>query len=776
MGKFEEQLKHGYAERILDENIYAKEANKDLYDIEETGFQYDFEQVMDHLSNRMDDKSGFVNRTNRYFRDRHYATNKFHRYHRMDNNGTLAGDAEFKVEEYSEAYSYHSAFKRKGYSVDAKDAFMSMKDAMFEVIGEDNVNTSFLDKYKNRENVMKYRIEGMTAAAKVKSRSSMHEDYLISKAKLSCYLLLKEQLKELIDDATTEEDSKSVRKLSDKLVSLNKKIEKATSTLKKNTPKREEIWREQSDLADKSFIRGKKAEYSALTGKFSTEDTELLANLQLYTQEAEKEEWPMRTVLHDKNGKILNKGELDDKNWNEAHRNVEDNEELQNELEMDGIRRFIKMNPGPAEEVKNAAKYVKNNLRNYYELTKRALPYYKSKIGTDTFVGRYISEHKDFFNKIMLIDAIDKYVDFKLRSENCINFEDGQFIPEQDDEYTYKKDARGKLRRTRFGQGRENEEYDNLSAFYKVYNTNIRRKIGVKFSEDLRYQKRDVIHSAKRSSDGSRYFYIDANGNAKFVGNEEKTDNKNVELDEDSENDIAAYLYDEKDISEEEISINDNSLEEEKSENAEKIVDGMKALLKKEEEKVVNEDGKDYSFTESEYKEYAVLKVKQPKLTAKAYSVVLSKKKAEGDDKDPVNAETLNILMERVRRGFNYDKVNSLYQKAINKGSEDNGLEQYAEELMNGNMTIYFKSVNAINKIEKGMKEKPFISNTVRESPDFMRLLLTAQMFKKFFSNYVAVKYHINVDREAKKAVYEDNSEDNRIIAEKKKFLDKISG
>lgn len=77
-----------------------------------------------------------------------------------------------------------------------------------------------LQKYNQREEIMKLRMEGMVAAAQLKSKQgNMH--HLMTRAKYSCYMILKDQLTHLIKEPQSAQDK---RKLEDKLKAVNSKL------------------------------------------------------------------------------------------------------------------------------------------------------------------------------------------------------------------------------------------------------------------------------------------------------------------------------------------------------------------------------------------------------------------------------------------------------------------------------------------------------------------------------------------------------------------------
>ncbi len=618
MGKFEDQLK---LNKTKEANLF--EASATLYDNDDTEFQYDYDQVIQHLNNRFKDTAHFANRTDRYFKDTAYAKAKYNRYRNLSGD-TEGEDKSASLDEYAEEYSYHSAYKRKKAAGEASDSFEKMSNAMKTLERDDASGQSLLKRYKNREKVMKYRIEGMSKAAEVKSRSSKHEKYLVSKGKLSCYMLLNEQLEALMDEARQNRDMVSYEKLAGKRGELLEKIKKETKTLRKYTPKREEIWREESKLYFDDFLKYRHDQYISITGEFGEKDAELLTNLKEYQEESEKNEWPLRTVLHDAHNRLLNRGEKDNKEWNDLYKNTKDKNALKI-MEDDAIDRFKKLSIPSLKELKDPSKYVYDNLINYCELFKRALPYYKSKIGSKNYVGNYISQNKDFMAKIMLADAIDRYIDFRLRADNSIIYNKKTDVFEAESNRKYRPFLiDGKRKRNRFGEGEEKGELENLKKFYSQYNKLLSNK-----GESITLSNYDDMEDYDVATYNNGSFFSIDNEKVRFVHyDEEKTKNKkknvNPELD---------LRIDEKRKA---FKVNDENIENE--------VGNLKVEEQKVEEKV------------------EVEKVEEQKVEEKIEDQKLQNKKAEDNKEEEKKEENKNA---EANAGGQREEVKAENQKNI---------------------------------------------------------------------------------------------------------------
>ena len=180
-------------------------------------YDYDPDQLLKYFENRNKDAAEFEKRTKYYFTDQRVGEAKATRY------SALAQGNDRTLNDYARAHSYHCASKRKNYATKASGYFTEMQSRMQSYADNEQLLTS-VQKYARQEEIMSYRIKGMHAAAVVKAKSSQHGDYLSYRGKLSCYMILKDQLEHLIE---TETKINLKRQLESKLKSLNKNITSA---------------------------------------------------------------------------------------------------------------------------------------------------------------------------------------------------------------------------------------------------------------------------------------------------------------------------------------------------------------------------------------------------------------------------------------------------------------------------------------------------------------------------------------------------------------------
>ena len=173
----------------------------------------------------------------------------------------------------------------------------------------------------------------------------------------------------------------------------------------------------------------------------------------------------------------LSKAEKENLEWNKEYDKADDAGKLA--MQRQALKRFMKMPLPSAETIKGskAGKYIIANIRDYYDLTKRALPYYKNLMnnpGNDP-IGLEIQNDAKLRARINYIDAIDKYLDYRLRRDHQICFGEYGAEFESDPLYKYTKNARGRVTRQRKygdderGHSRSNEEFAALNDAFRAF-------------------------------------------------------------------------------------------------------------------------------------------------------------------------------------------------------------------------------------------------------------------------------------------------------------------
>ncbi len=452
------------------EQLFFNDAKHKIIEVPEAGdnetvFDYDADQLMEYFENRNKDEESFQRRTDFYFRNEDKAQSKVVSYRELESNRQL-------LVPLSERYSNRWSYKRSSKAGDAADYYAQMAKLITKYKDDDDMNISSELKYKHKEEIMKYRMKGMKKAAVVKGRGDKHEEFLEARAELSCYMLLKDQLTHYI---SAEEDPLTKKNLEEKLETLNEKIAKAYKNLKKVTPKAQEIWRETTDY--KRRLHSCKQEYSKEYPGISQKSSELLFNLREIESNESTNEWPLQSVLKDHNNATINKAESENQTWNNNYQRAieKGDEETQRAMEREAIEKFDKMHVPTSDEIldQGAHPYIMNNLREYYVLTQKALPYYENN-KDNPVVKEYINEHPEFEDKLIYLKVLSNYISYRLGKHYNI-------------EISHKKNEKinSSFRyntRLNYRDTNDNYEKERLKSAFRAYTSSADR---IQFQKDL---------------------------------------------------------------------------------------------------------------------------------------------------------------------------------------------------------------------------------------------------------------------------------------------------
>ena len=460
MSKFEEYKKKDSIVELSD--FINVEKNKELPSEDEFSYKYDPDQLMEKYENRNESEEDFEKRTRYYFKDSAFARAKADRYRNISGKDAM-------LNKYAKMHSNRSASKRKSRAEDAAAAFSAMEMKIYVNNSDDESKLDTVTIYKRREEVMRLRMKGMIAAAKVKGKSDLQEEYLKGRAKLSCLMILKDQLNHLINDA---ENQKNRTKLNSKLKSLDKEIASAYKSVKKlAVPKMKKEW-ESTNKINSTRIGEARKDYLAKALVMSEKNAGTLFRLQSMQKYTQNHKWPESIFVTDKRTAPVNYAEAQKRDWNRRYidaKKKKDQKKL-DQLELEALKRFENTKIPDVKTLTNGSvnKVYEENLRTLYEMTKKALPYYKNQIGKDTVAGRYLAHHPYVMKKIEYLEAVDEYLDYELRV-NGIEYKEGKYDVESDDRYRYKKDRKGRIRREQvYGSELEKERLIHaLGVTYK---------------------------------------------------------------------------------------------------------------------------------------------------------------------------------------------------------------------------------------------------------------------------------------------------------------------
>ena len=289
--------------------------------------------IYEKYDQRMKEGSTFEQRSQYYFRDSEMLRSKAQRYKTLATSGQ-------EIRAYSAHYRNHGTDKRKKYARKAAENFE--KAAALE----DNISgkTKGFELYKQRNKVMRLRMEGMVNAAMLKSKSDADETYRILKAKYSCLTVMMDQLQGLQEGVTKPEELASFEA---ERVKLEQELAKVKKELTKNVPSTQHKFEREHGLDGN---RDKKNRAAGAMNLLQGEG-EAAANCILYS------------VRRDRQGQPIDRAELKKDNWNREYRQaVQQNDaEKKNRMMREAFARIgaVKI-PGPAE-------VSKKGILNFYE-------------------------------------------------------------------------------------------------------------------------------------------------------------------------------------------------------------------------------------------------------------------------------------------------------------------------------------------------------------------------------------------------------------------------
>ena len=428
---------------------------------------YDADQLMEYFENRNKDEEGFEARKKYYFTDSRMGEAKIRQYQRYANDEGGITSAHAWI------YGNHYAWKRKSNASSAVKYFRAMQQRMNRYAKDDTKLLDSYTKYLHKEEIMTYRLKGMLAAAETKSKYSEHEKYLKGRAKLSCNMLLKDQLCHYLQDENKKllKDTNIIDKLQAKLNSVEGKIKDAYDEIKENTPSVQDTWRDIYNINDRK-VKEKYRQYQNRNPMISVYTAKVLLPLETIQEQNKDIQWPQCVVLTDKVGGPLNIAETNRKKFNDQYAQNENNPVAKEKLEEEAIKRFERINlPTPSELAdKNLVKYIYKNTRDYYELTKLALPYYMDQMKKQGTVKAYADKHPEFLKRLYYVNAINEFIDYALRSDHMIQYYKGKFDFERDNRYkVYQKGDGGWTRDNAYGQNEGQARYRDLVQAFKNY-------------------------------------------------------------------------------------------------------------------------------------------------------------------------------------------------------------------------------------------------------------------------------------------------------------------
>ena len=461
-------------------------------------FDYDADQLMEKYESRHADSLSFEEQTRYYFTDTEVARAKVDKYRNL-------GSAEnITLDNFARSYSYNCASKRKQHAITAADEFQLMRGKMQDLNTYGSLMSPVV-KFNHKEEIMDHRLKAMLAAAYAKAKSKSHMKFLENRAKLSCYMVLKDQLENAISNLSGDRHSNEITELRSRLKEIQAKIDSAYKGVKKYAPKVQDVWREESGMNDQ-FYKRKKADYRKQTPILNIKQVKLMSNLEKIQDENAEKEWPFSVILKDRNGAAVNKGEIKAQQKNEQYRDAKNvvannNDEAQKakanseikKIDMEAIERFNKFKVPSPDDLDNVYDYVMKDPRTYYDIFKKALPYY-NRTGVPDHVKNYMKSHSEFMVKVKYLLAVDSYIDYVLRSTFTVKYDKkndgslskpGKFCWENAPGFKYKRNEEGGWTRERaYGAGQERKKLLDLQKSFSRYKSDLETIAYDDFIED----------------------------------------------------------------------------------------------------------------------------------------------------------------------------------------------------------------------------------------------------------------------------------------------------
>ena len=463
-------------------------------------------------------KSTFAERTDYYFKNSEYMDAKTERY---------LGLADGKeLDAYAEKHTNRSAKKRKENAQKAAESFDKVRKleekAKRREENPDATPQTPLEVYREREEIMRARMEGMIRAAKVKSTSASNEEYRIAKAKLSCLTLLLDQAGNL-----RERKSKDFDKIES---NLKKEILDARKTLKKYASDADAKWKEALGANDTKkldkmvkdsgnpYAKREHAELSLLMKSMAVEYTRPeYVEAQKYGEEVFGKAIDFRrdplfavtyTIRRDKNGKPINREELKKEQWNlnwlEACKNPKMKYERQRMI-IEAYQRMTRIElPTPQELKKHGALYfLKKNPVEIWDLYKMTLRI-DNLAGYEPICMEYSLNDKKFKSRMDTAMYFTQVLDYELK-ENYNLYESKNFEIYPGDQHAGEtEEEKAEVM---------NQKRDNMERSLKAYEDTYGKikeadDLRAREDEEYRYKKTLSYEKVKEKADqfGNRQF------------------------------------------------------------------------------------------------------------------------------------------------------------------------------------------------------------------------------------------------------------------------------
>lgn len=585
MAQFENYLEKKKQGGIQFSTLYQEQKNKSLTwnGDPDYAIPYSSEDMGEMFDERMSEKiSTYEQRTAYYFKDSTYMAAKALRYAALSENTEATN-------KFAQIHTNRWGKTRRNRASDAwryfTYAWEEQKKQEADRQAGRGPQTQY-DTYKLREKIMNYRLDGMIAAAKAKSRSGIHEEYMKLRAKLSCYTILKDQAENLLHEVPVDQAAQ-IGQFKEKIRTLDNKIKSVKTSIASSIPSAKDTWQKWIDMKGQGQSFKNRARTQGVT--LSTSTSEMAYCLERCLDSMGKVSYPCTVPLKHTEGAPVTHGELKKAQWNERYQEAlkkNDRKKLER-LKLEAIKRFEEYQiPALADlQSKGSVPYFMMNPSAFMENVFYAAPYYNEKIKEKSgFYHKYAEENPKFVEKVKLLHELSQNFRRELRVKHNLRIDD----------------QKGKVVAERF-QGQQPTDQElrrEFAGLYQAYTTAAPSKQGK--SAASRIEAQDIFNSIPTekldgsedgnpdsSDDGSMIFEISTSSKG-AIHEEER-------LDEDKKEEKKEDKKEEKKEDQSSINLKQNEQEDEKEENRnrtiikkEKEENRNRIIMEEEEEEEIN--------------------------------------------------------------------------------------------------------------------------------------------------------------------------------------------
>ncbi len=395
-----------------------KELPKQKYEV-----GMDSYDLVDYYENRME-QTAFAERTKYYFEDAGLLASKSKRYFNISEGGA-------NVEEFAAQHKNHSADKRKKSANKAATAFG--KAAILADKYNKKKSKDFYEVYTRREEIMRLRMEGMEQAAETKSTSKNNEIYLKSKAKISCLMILMDQLRNLSKMAKLKGDTKSLQKLQKKGISIKKELHKVQSDMKENLPTTDEKWKMENGIYEQDALYILQGERNKIyAGELSEDGAKTQMNYKVIRTQVKKHkmEFPCGVARLDKKGQPISLVDAKKMEWNQRYQTAveAEDQETVDKMKLEALKRVEAYTvPDPKTlHTYDMMRLFRRHPAEYYEMFLSMPTFISQEMKEDGVVKTAMNENPALKAKVALMKDLGVLLQQLMQHEH-INLKTGNF-------------------------------------------------------------------------------------------------------------------------------------------------------------------------------------------------------------------------------------------------------------------------------------------------------------------------------------------------------------